>query len=48
VRIWQNIPDELLFPPPPPTPAWLLASFSSIAGLLLLALGWLDSGRARA
>jgi len=43
----QNIPNELLFPSPPPTPAWLLAAFSSLGGLLLLGLGWLDAGRPR-
>jgi len=47
VHTWQNIPDEVLFPPPPPTPTWLLATFSAAAGLLLLALGWLDAGRQR-
>jgi hypothetical protein len=47
VHTHQNIPDEVLFPPPPPTPAWLLATFSAGAGLLLLALGWLDAGRPR-
>ncbi len=46
-RYYQNIPDEELFRPPPPTPVWLLAGFSAIAGLLLLGLGWLDAGRAR-
>jgi hypothetical protein len=47
VHTWQNIPDEVLFPPPPPTPIWLLATFSAGAGSLLLALGWLDAGRRR-
>jgi hypothetical protein len=47
VHTWQNIPDEVISPPPPPTPAWLLATFSAGAGLLLLALGWLDAGRPR-
>lgn len=47
IRTRQNIPDELLFPPPPPTPAWLLATFSAGAGLALLGLGWLDAGRER-
>ncbi|MBK7293029.1 MAG: ABC transporter permease [Holophagaceae bacterium] len=32
IRTWQNIPDEVLFPPPPPTPVWLLGSFSACAG----------------
>ncbi|NTW86450.1 MAG: ABC transporter permease subunit [Holophagaceae bacterium] len=47
VKTRQNIPDEVLFPPPAPTPAWLLAAFSAIAGLLVLALGWADAGRNR-
>ena len=47
VRTWQNIPDELLFPPPPPTPTRLLAIFSLGAGLALLALGLADAGRSR-
>ena len=47
VKTWQNVPDEVLFPPPAPTPAWLLATFSAIAGFLLLTLGWADSGRNR-
>lgn len=47
IHTWQNIPDEALFPPPPPTPAWLLGTFSAGAGMLLLALGWLDAGRCR-
>jgi hypothetical protein len=45
VRTWQNIPDEILFKPPPPTPPALLATFSSVAGVLLLALGCVTSGR---
>lgn len=47
VRLWQNIPDELLFPPPPPTSAMLLAGFSLGAGLLLLGLGAWDARRPR-
>jgi hypothetical protein len=47
VKTWQNVPDEILFPPPPPTPGWLLATFSVGASLLLLALGWADAGRHR-
>ncbi len=47
-KFHQNIPDELLFPPPPPTPTWLLALASGVGGALLLALGWLDAGRRRA
>jgi hypothetical protein len=47
VKTWQNIPDEVLFAPPPPTPTWLLAVFSAGAGVLMLCLGWLDAGRCR-
>jgi len=47
IRTWQNIPDEVLFPPPPPTPPWLIATFGVAAGTLLLALGWADAGRER-
>ena len=48
VHTWQNIPDEVLFPPPPPTPAWMLTSFSLVAGALILGLGCADAGRNRA
>nr|WP_306672041.1 ABC transporter permease [Geothrix sp. SG10] len=47
VRTWQNIPDEVLFPPPPPTPRWVLATFSLVAGAILLSLGYADAGRNR-
>jgi len=47
VRTRQNVPDEVLFPPPPPTPAWLLAAFSLGTGALLLGLGYADAGRNR-
>ena len=47
IKTWQNIPDEMLFPPPPPTPVWLLGAFSAGAGLFLLVLGWTDAGRNR-
>jgi len=47
VKTWQNIPDEELFPPPKPTPSWMFSVFSSGAGLLVLALAWVDSGRCR-
>lgn len=47
VRTWQNIPDENLFPPPPPTPAWVMAFFSLAAGALILGLGSADAGRNR-
>ncbi len=48
VRTRQNVPDEVLFPPPPPTPTWLLGAFSGGVGLLLLAFAWADAGRCRA
>ena len=47
IRTWQNVPDEVLFPPPPPTPAWVLATFSLGAGFAFLALGGADAGRNR-
>lgn len=47
IRTWQNIPDDQLFPPPPPTPRWLMAVFGVSAGILLLVLGWADAGRER-
>ncbi len=47
IKVYQNAPIEAIFPPPPPTPAWLLASFSIGAGMVLLGLGWLDAGRHR-
>jgi hypothetical protein len=47
VKTWQNVPDEVLFPPPPPTPARVLAIFSLGAGLALLGLGLADAGRYR-
>jgi ABC-2 type transport system permease protein len=47
IKTWQNVPDHVLFPPPPPTPAWVLAAFSLGAGLALLTLGWTDAGRNR-
>jgi hypothetical protein len=47
IRTRQNIPDHLLFPPPPPTPAWTMATFSLIAGLGLLGLGLFDTKRDR-
>jgi len=48
IRTWQNAPDWVVFPPPPPTPAWVMAAFSVVAGLLLFALGVLDAKRNRA
>jgi len=47
VKVHANIPEDQLFPPPPPTSAWLLGTFSAAAGLLLLALAWLDAGHER-
>lgn len=47
IRTWQNVPDEVLFPPPPPTPSWLIAIFSFVAGAVLLSLGYADAGRNR-
>lgn len=47
VRTQQNVPDEVLFPPPPPTPTWLLWLFSLGAGAILLGLGFADAGRNR-
>lgn len=47
VRTRQSAPDWVVFPPPPPTPAWVLAAFSLGAGLVLLTLGWTDAGRNR-
>ncbi|MDP1830507.1 MAG: ABC transporter permease [Geothrix sp.] len=47
IKTRQNIPDHLLFPPPPPTPAWVLAAFSLGAGGALLVLGWADARRNR-
>jgi len=47
IRTQQSAPDEVVFPPPPPTPFWLLGSFSAGAGILLLILGWVDAGRCR-
>lgn len=47
VRTWQGVPDEVLFPPPPPTPTWVLGTFSLLAGMALLTLGLADAGRNR-
>jgi ABC-2 type transport system permease protein len=47
IRTWQNIPDDVLFPPPPPTPRWLMATFSLLAGFALLSLGLWEAGRER-
>jgi hypothetical protein len=47
IKTWQNVPDEVLFPPPPPTPAWVLGTFSLGAGTILLGIGLADAGRRR-
>jgi lantibiotic transport system permease protein len=47
VKTWQNIPDDVLFPPPQPTPLWVLLTFGLGAGVLLLGVGIVDSGRNR-
>jgi ABC-2 type transport system permease protein len=47
VTSWQNIPDDELFPPPPPTPQFALATYSIVAGILFLMLGALDAGKCR-
>jgi hypothetical protein len=47
VTYWQNIPDDEIWPPPPPTPRKALASFCAISSLAFLLLGALDAGRAR-
>lgn len=47
MKTWQNIPDHILFPPPPPTPKTALASYSLVVGLLFLFMGAWDAGRCR-
>ena len=47
VKVTANAAEEDIFPAPPPTPAWVLATFSVIAGGTLLFLGWLDAGHER-
>lgn len=47
VKTWQNIPDEVLFPPPAPTPRWLLVAFSVGVGMILLGLGSVEARRSR-
>lgn len=47
IKTRQNIPDHVLFPPPPPTPRWLMATFSLLAGFALLSLGLWEAGRDR-
>jgi len=47
IRTRQNVPDDVLFPPPPPTPPLALASFSVVAFLTFLVLGALDADKCR-
>lgn len=47
IKTWQNIPDEVLFPPPPPTPSRILAYFSLGTFVFLVGLGLVDAGRQR-
>lgn len=46
-RIWSPVPWAQVFPPPKPTPPWVLALFSAGAGLMLLGFGAADAGRDR-
>ncbi len=48
IKTWQNVPDHVLFPPPPPTPAWLMVAFSLLGGAVLLGVGLWDTERDRA
>jgi hypothetical protein len=47
VKTWQNIPDDEIWPPPPPTPRHALATFCIISSLLLSFMGALDAKYAR-
>ncbi|MBK9796789.1 MAG: ABC transporter permease [Holophagaceae bacterium] len=47
IKTWQNAPDEVIFPPPKPTPAGVLATFSLGAAVLVLLLAWMDAKRCR-
>lgn len=47
VRTWQNVPDDVLWPPAPPTPLKVLGAFSFGAGAVLLGIGLADAGRRR-
>lgn len=47
IKTRQNIPDEVLFPPPPPTPKRTLALFSLVLGAILIGTGLFDSARNR-
>jgi hypothetical protein len=47
IKTWQNVPDDVLFPPAAPTPAWVMGIFSLAAGAALLGLGAIDAGRDR-
>lgn len=46
-RIHGGPPWDVIFPPPKPTPQWILALFSAGAGMVILGLGLLDAGRNR-
>lgn len=47
IKTWQNVPDEVIFPPPPPTPRWIFLTFSLVGGAVILVLATLDSRRNR-
>jgi hypothetical protein len=47
-RVWKIVYPEDFLKPVPPTPAWMLATFSLACGLALLGLGVLEAGRDRA
>lgn len=47
IKTWQNIPDDVLFPPPAPTPRWVFGGFSFLAALLIFSAGVIDAGRNR-
>jgi len=47
VKTWQNIPDDEIWPPPPPTPRTALAAYCVISCLAFLLLGALDAGYAK-
>ena len=46
-RTWQNIPEDVLNPPPIPTPKSALAAYSLVLGTVFLLGGALDAGRLR-
>lgn len=47
IRTWQNVPDDVLFPPSPPTPPSVLGPFALGAALLIFAFGYAFSGHIR-